>query len=165
MKQQGVVLIVAMLILLLIGFLVVTLYETNLMQLRMASNDQDQIKAMHTALSIIDAIYAREKNFPLRGREGHRVCALGVGDSRCDESLLIVEESLIPKRAQVNYFVLRRGPAEISLPVMPQDRVSSASQYHAALFEIQADFVGNGERRASVTVHQGVLVRLVKTGD
>lgn len=157
-RQHGLVLILALLILLATALLASTLFETNLMQMRMAGNEQARAQALQGALSVVDAVLEDHANFPLHGQVGDRFCPAGTADSNCDAVLAALDPRAVGTQAVLGYFLTRKGPLELALPVMAEGRASSGRHYRAALFEVTSAARTVGAR---VSVSQGILVRLV----
>jgi len=148
---------VALLILLATALLASTLFETNLIQMRMAGNEQARAQALQDALSVIDAVLENYANLPLHGQVGDRFCPAGAADSSCNAVLAAVDPHRLGARAEIDYSLTRKGPLELALPVMPEERASSGRYYRAALFEVT---VAARTRGARVSVSQGILLRL-----
>lgn len=157
--QGGVILIAAMVILLVIALLVTTMFESNLMQQQMAGNARKKAHAQQAAMTVVDALLERRDHFSLRAAPGQRRCSQDDGAGHCVGTALVIDEQYLPEAGALRFSIERKGPWEIGLPVMSEDKASSGRHFRAALFDVQVSFVGGHVDSASVTVHQGVLIR------
>jgi hypothetical protein len=157
--QEGAVLIVALLVLLLLATLATAVAQTNLLQLHMAANDEAKVGALQQSLAVVDAVLALPGSTPLAGGVGYRVCAVAALEPGCDENTLAIDGRVKPGSGALEYRVTRVAPALARMPVMNEDSASSGIFYRAAKYEIAVvyDGISTGLGRAAVT--QGVLVR------
>jgi hypothetical protein len=149
-KQNGLVLLVSLLILLLIGVVATTVTETNIMQLRMAGNDESKTAALERALAVVDAILDRAKNTPVVGGIGYQV----------PKDSIVIHEEVTNAKGTFGYSVTRVGPLETTIPVMNQAMASSGTEYRAARFELTATYDGSAHNLGKATVVQGVLIKI-----
>jgi hypothetical protein len=155
------VLLVSLLVLLLFAVIASTVLRGNLLQLRMAGNDEAQNAALQQGLAAVDALFASRAGFHLNGGVGHRVCAVDATDSSCDARLLRLPVGLGRAGAAMDYWIVRAAPLEQRLPVMDETDASSTAFYRAARFEIGARYDDTAQGLARAAVVQGVVVRLV----
>ena len=71
-RQEGAVLIIALMFLLLLTLVATTGAETSTLQLQMAGNEQSRVEAQQQALAIIDAILDDSDNTPVVGGVGSK---------------------------------------------------------------------------------------------
>ena len=160
-QQKGLVLIVSLLVLLLLAIIATTVSETNLLQLRMAGNEQAKTEALQRSLALVDAILDNASNTPVVGGIGYKICKQGVSGGGCNTSTITVDGTLEPAAiGDFDYFVTRVGPLETTIPVMSEQMASSGTAYKAAKFEITSDYDGSDENLGRARVVQGILVRI-----
>ncbi len=161
-RQEGAVLIVALMFLLLLTLVATTGAETSTLQLQMAGNEQSRVEAQQQALAIIDAILDDSDNTPVVGGVGYKMCDLGSTDVSCDltEIELASTVTTMPSGVGLDYFVTRVGPLETDAPSMAEEQASSASAYKFVRQEITASFDGSQARLGRSTIVQGVQIRI-----
>ena len=160
--QEGAVLIIAMMFLLLLTIIATTGAETSTLQLQMAGNEQSRVEAQQRTLAILDAIMDDSDNTPVVGGVDYKICDLSSTDGSCDltEIELAAAVTTVPAGVGLDYFVTRVGPLEIDAPPMAEEQASSASAYKFARQEITASFDGSQARLGRSTIVQGVQVRI-----
>lgn len=158
-RQRGLVLIISLLILLMTSILAATVYETNTLQMRMAGNEQTREGALQRTLATVDAIVARQENFPLHGSIGYRACDVEAMDESCDETSIVVDRGRAPWARPADYSIVRKGPLEVGLPSMAEGSASSGWHYRAALYEVRVAGAGDKRDPGEKTMAQGVLIR------
>jgi Tfp pilus assembly protein PilX len=161
-KQDGMVMIISLIFLLLLSLVATTTAETNTLQLKMAGNSQLQADAQQRVMAILDAILDNPTNTPVVGAIGHKICDQGSGDASCDQTLITLDASLtnVPSGSSNDYFVTRMGPLETGAPVMAESMASSASAFNVARYEIAASFQGDAVRLGNSTIVQGITVKI-----
>lgn len=167
-SQRGVVLVVSLLVLLVLGVIAATMARTSLLELRMAGNEEARIAALQQALTGIDAVLADPANLPPASTLGHRSCLDGVTATGCDDHAITIASAALPATGDLDLAAVRVAPLAGPMPVMAQDRASSAIHYVVGKFEVQARYDGSGEQRGHAALAQGVLVRQpasVRTGE
>ena len=161
-RQDGAVLIIALMFLLLLALVAVTTSETNTLQLQMAGNDQLRVDAQQRVMAILDAILDNDNNTPVMGDVGYKICDQGSLEASCDQTLISLDASItnVPSGTSSTYFVTRMGPLETGAPVMSESMASSASAFNVARYEITASFQGEAARLGSSTIVQGITVKI-----
>jgi Tfp pilus assembly protein PilX len=161
-KQDGAVLIIALMFLLLIALVAATASETNTLQLQMAGNDQLRADAQQRVMAILDAILDNADNTPVIGDIGYKICAAGSTAAGCDQALISLDSAVtdVPNGTSNDYFVTRVGPLETGAPVMSESMASSASAFNVARYEITASFEGEAARLGNSTIVQGITVKI-----
>jgi hypothetical protein len=167
-KQEGAVLIISMVILLLLGIIASITAQTNALQLQMAGNDEAKSDAVQRALGIVDAIMGDENNTPIVGGIGYKICAVsGASDEDCDAQMIDIAEELADiqlPNTSATFHATRVGPLETTIPVMSENMANSASQYRAVRYEIVSEFDGTEVKLGRARVAQGVLVKIPAPG-
>jgi len=161
-RQDGAVLIIALMFLLLIALVAATTSETNTLQLQMAANDQLRVEAQQRVMAILDAILDNDNNTPVIGDIGYKICDQSSLEASCDQALISLDSSItdVPSGTSNNYFVTRMGPLETGAPVMSESMASSASAFNVARYEVTASFDGEAARLGSSTIVQGITIKI-----
>jgi Tfp pilus assembly protein PilX len=161
-KQDGTVLIISMVFLLLISLIASTAAETNTLQMQMAGNNQLRADAHQRVMAILDAILDDSNNTPIVGNVGYKICDTASTDTSCNRALISLSSTVTssPSGTSQDYFVTRTGPLETGAPVMDESTVSSASAFNMARLEVTASFDGNAVRLGNSKIVQGVTVKI-----
>ncbi len=161
-KQDGAVMIISLVFLLLISLVATTAAETNTLQLQMAGNNQLRADAQQRVMAILDAILDNSDNTPVIGTVGYKICDEGSTDVSCNQTLISLDSAVtsVPSGASNDYFVTRVGPLETGAPVMDESMVSSASAFNVARYEITASFSGDAVRLGNSTIVQGITIKI-----
>ncbi len=166
-KQGGVVLIVSLIFLLLLAILATTVSETNLLQLRMARNDEAKMEVTQRALAIVDAILDDTDNIPVVGNIGYKICETDtatIPTTGCDEHEITMPTELLDSLADIDYYVERVGPLEVAVPFLDEDMAGSATAVKVARQQITVSFDRTETNQGAVTLVQGYLRLIVSTG-
>jgi hypothetical protein len=158
--QRGVVLVVSLLVLLLLGIIATTVARTNLLQLRMAGNDEARTAAMQQALAVVDAVLPSAVGRVPAGDVGYRLCLPGSDDTGCDEYSLALEGGALPATGSTAVAVTRVAPLEERMPVLAEAQASSTVYYRVAKLEVQVSYDGSAAGIGRATIAQGLLLRL-----
>jgi len=162
-KQQGAILIVALLFLLLTAAISATVMNTSVIESRMANNEQFQEEAFQKVQAIANALVADDSNLVVTGNVGHKICATGVSGDGCNTSIITLPSSVtnVPSGVTLDYYAERQGPLFAPLPFrLGEDQAGSAAVYNAALFEVVASYDGTAQRLGKAEIAQGVAVRV-----
>ncbi len=159
--QSGAVLVVALLVLLLLGLLSSTVYQTNILALKMAGNDEAQLDSLQQTLAVVDGIVARRRNFELRGPVGFRSCSAAAPDPGCNQRSLTIDAAAEPTWGSAVAAVTRQGPLLAPLPVMDENSASSSVIYRAAIFEVEVWYQTALRAGAGTHLAQGVRLRVL----
>lgn len=163
-NQQGTVIVIALIFLLLTGLISITAVKTSIFETKMASNEQLKEEAFQTVQGVVNAISADIGNFVVAGDIGYRMCAPGV--SGCDANTIVLD-SITTKitGSNVTYDVTRLAPLFAPIPFRAtEDNASSAKSYSAALFEINAEYDGSQDRLGQAAIAQGVAIKVANAG-
>ncbi|MFT4519623.1 MAG: hypothetical protein ACI9JM_002020 [Halioglobus sp.] len=161
--EQGVILLLVMVFMLLLGMVATTVLSTASLELRMASNDQLQEEAYQQARGIASELSQKPEHFPVTGGVGFTACAVGDKSEGCDDFILAVLLSAkVPDGVQLSYRIVRLGPLVTKgFPIREsQSGASSAGSVNAALFEIDVQIDGSGQGLGSARVVRGIAVPL-----
>ena len=161
-RQQGMVLIVSLLLLLAMALLAITVSQTNVLQLQMSGNDQAKVESLQHGLAITDAIIADKGNTAVVGDVGFRLCDAGL-TSGCDDYLLIVDSAVLDPDATIDYYVERVGPELTSAPFLDEEFASSAAAFSVARQEIVVSYDRSSSGLGKVEVVQGLLRLIPKS--
>lgn len=163
--QSGMVLLVTLLILLLMAIIAATVTETNVMQLRMAGNDEAKTDALQRALAVVDGLIDRPGNTPVIGDVGYTLCSPDAPDPNnvCNEKTLAVPPGVIAvsEKSKYDYYVERMGPKTVSLGAIGRRDEDEADnfEYLGATFEVAGSYDGTGDNLGRAAVVQGVLIK------
>ncbi|MCW8195244.1 hypothetical protein F6455_10640 [Proteobacteria bacterium 005FR1] len=163
--QQGAVLIVALIFLLLTAMISGTVMQTSILEVKMAGNEQLQEEAFQRVQAVANAITADPNNLVVAGDVGYKICPAGV--SGCDNNSLALPTLVtnVPTGVALSYHVERLGPLFAPMPFrMSEANAGSASAYSAALFEISADYDGGSAGLGSSRIAQGIALRVANSG-
>lgn len=160
-RQRGVVLLLSLLVLLLLALIAVTVSRGSLLQLHMAANEETRMSAMQWALAAIDNAFDSHQGLGADAAVGRRTCSTGSTDPLCDVRSIELDSKLASAaEAALEVAVERVAPHLARMPVMAEDRASSAVAYRAARFEITARYGGGAASRGGAQVVQGIQLRL-----
>lgn len=160
-KQDGVALIVCLIMLLLIGLVATAGSQVGQLELFMAGNSEAKSDAMQRSLAAVDAVLEEPDDYlPVTGDIGHVICK--VGDT-CDADLIDLASShpqLPDQDKYTSITVTRAGPLETPLPVMDENNASSGVAYKGARFEVTAEYDDSASGLGKARVTQGVMYRI-----
>ena len=167
-KDDGTVLILALVFMLMLAVISTTALHTALLQLRMAGNDQFLEEAFHKAEAIADELSQSPDNFLLDTEVGHSNCPLDPKILDCEFRLLPVPVSASTSEGyEFDYRITRQDPLLWQdFPMREsQATVPNSRTFDAAIFEVDVRVDGSRKRRGSAHVVQGVAVRAMLVGD
>lgn len=160
-QQQGAILLLSLVFLLLLAIVASTVARTSTLQLQMAGNEQFRQAASQKAQAVVSALIESEANFPLYGDIGHSLCDSA---SVCDENTLAVAMSTeaVPDGVALHYQVQRKGPLLLdSLPYRAAEQSAISSRhFDLALFEVSAEVDGRSVRQGHARVVEGIARRV-----
>jgi Tfp pilus assembly protein PilX len=159
-RQNGVVLLIAMIFLLLLAIIAGTVTQTSILEFFMAGNAQFREEAFQEAQAVVTEISSDINNFPVAGGIGYTACKTGAG---CDSNLIPLVGAV---STTADYRVVRRGPLILeSLPFRQGESSGSSSPtFDAVIFEIQVAVDGSDSRLGSAEIVQGMAVRIASSG-
>ena len=168
-RQQGMVLIVSLLLLLAMALLAMSVSQTNVLQLQMSGNDQAKMESLQHGLAITDAIIADKGNTAVVGDVGFRLCDVGLTTEEaialgCNDDLIVVDSAVLdPDADDIEYYVERVGPELTSAPFLDEDFASSAAAFSVARQEIVVSYDRSSSGLGKVEVVQGLLRLIPKS--
>lgn len=162
--QQGAVLVIALIFLLLTGLISVSSMKTSIFETKMASNEQLKEEAFQTTQGVINAMTSDINNFVIAGDVGYKICKAGV--SGCDSTTITLNASTTTLTANnVEYHITRKAPLFAPIPFRAsEENASSAKAYSAALFEVNAEYDGSQDRLGQAAIAQGVAIKVANAG-
>jgi len=153
--QQGSVLLISLIFLLILTLAATTTMRTSTLELRMAGNEQSRVETFELTQSIVDEVVGNPNNIRVNGDVGYVNCTAGI--SGCSANDVIVDANLLPiARAPNAAVIVERLEPALSAP--PRGIDSSADAFSAARFEVDATYDGNAINEGRVGLVQGVLV-------
>ena len=161
-KQQGAVLIVALMFLLLTAMISATVMQTSIMETHMANNEQLREEAFQQVQAVANAISADSNNLVIAGDVGYTICSASLS-SGCDAYQISLTSAVttVPTGASLDYTVERLGPLFAPLPFRAsEENAGSANAYKAALFEVNADYDGVAAGLGQAKIAQGIAMRV-----
>lgn len=163
-SQQGTVIVIALIFLLLTGLISVTSMKTSIFETKMASNEQLKEEAFQTTQGVINAITSDIDNFVIAGDVGYKICKAGAAG--CDSTAIALASSTATLTANhVEYSITRKAPLFAPIPFRAsEENASSAKSYSAALFEVNAEYDGSQDRLGQAAIAQGVAIKVANAG-
>jgi Tfp pilus assembly protein PilX len=148
-KQNGAVLAVCMVFLLLLAMIGTIGMQTSTMELRMAGNEQARIEYVQVARSILDELKTDSSNFSLFGGDYYTFCDASstvdtVNIYGCDDNstLTMTETSFIPAGSAVNFRVTNMGQATGAGAISDSGGSGSSGIFQRRIYEVQATVDG-----------------------
>lgn len=164
-QQQGAVLIVALIFLLLTAMISGTVMQTSVLEVKMAGNEQLREEAFQRVQAIANAVTADSSNLVVAGNIGYTICPSGVAGCDNNSLSLISQVIAVPSGVNLDYKVQRLAPLFAPMPFrMSEDNAGSANAYSAALFEIDANYDGSDNGLGRAQIAQGIAVRIASSG-
>ena len=161
-KNNGAVLILAMVFLFLLTMIAATVMQTSQQEFQMAGNNQFREEASLRAQAIASELSAEYDNFPVSGDIGYTICDPNAPVAECDDRFSVQPGfgTAAPIGVEISYQVERQGPLLLeSLPFrQSESSVSSSPAFDAAIFEVQVAVDGSSVRLGRAEVVQGVAV-------
>jgi hypothetical protein len=159
-RQQGAVLIVALLFLIAMTLYTLSSMRSSNISLHMAQNEESLVAATQAAQALADALVADPGSTLVVGQTGYAVCT--AGQVNCDRSDLSVDNQVLSTAIAENHISARveRIGSEFSPP--PRAVESSIDKFAGASFRVITtyDRVDDGLGRRQIT--EGVLVLVPK---
>jgi hypothetical protein len=162
-RQQGMVLIVSLLLLLAMSLLAMSVSQTNVLQLQMSGNDQAKVESLQHGLAITDAIIADSGNTAVVGDVGFRLCDPALSTDGCDDWLISIDSAVLDPDATFDYYVQRSGPELTSAPFLDEKFASSAAAFSVARQEIVVSYDRSSDGLGKVELVQGLLRLIPKS--
>ena len=159
-RQQGAILVVALMFLIAITLLTLSSMRATNIGLYMAQNEESRIAAEQAAQALADAIVANPSATPVYGMQGYTACT--AGQSNCDRYDLPVGDPVLESAIASSYIsarVERVGPI-----FRPPPRVveSSIDKFTSAGFRVTTTYDRVDEGLGQEEITEGVLVLVPK---
>lgn len=159
-KQQGAILIVALMFLIAITLYTLSSMSSSNIGLYLAQNEESRVAAEQAAQALADAIVSTPASTPVVGQSGFTACT--AGESGCTRNDLAIVNATLASQVAANHMQARveRTGSEFQPP--PRAVETSIDKFTSATFRITTTFdrVGEGLGREQVT--EGVLVLVPK---
>jgi len=159
-KQQGAILVIALMFLIAITLLTISSMRATNIGLFMAQNEESRIAAEQAAQALADAIVANPSATPVFGMQGFTACT--AGQTNCDRYDLAIQDPVLSSAIASNHIsarVERVGPI-----FRPPPRVveSSIDKFTSAGFRVTTTYDRVDEGLGRQQVSEGVLVLVPK---
>jgi hypothetical protein len=159
-KQQGAILVIALMFLVAITLLTISSMRATNIGLYMAQNEESRIAAEQAAQALADAIVANPSATPVFGMQGFTACT--AGQTSCDRYDLAIQDPVLSSAIASNHIsarVERVGPI-----FRPPPRVveSSIDKFTSAGFRVTTTYDRVDEGLGRQQVSEGVLVLVPK---
>ena len=154
-RQQGSVLLISLVFLVILTLAATTSMRTSTMEMRMAGNEEIRVSTLEMAQSIVDEVVGNPDNVIVSGDVGYVNCTANVAG--CNETSVTIDEALLPaaEAGKAQVIVERLSPA---LSPAPRGINSSADAFLAARFEVDATYDGTADGEGRAGIVQGVIV-------
>jgi len=157
-QQEGMVLLLALVFVLMLALVVGVVVRSGTLQLHMAANDQQREEASHVAQDIAAELVTHPENFSLAAAVGYTRCAPGGAGPGCDNRDLVGPAAgSAGSGYQVDYRVTRRAPLLWNAPA-PRGGGTELTGGDVAIFEIDVRVEGLGAKPGRARAIQGVAV-------
>ena len=159
-KQQGAILIIALMFLIAITLYTLSSMRSSNIGLYLAHNEESRVAAEQAAQALADAIVSTPASTPVVGQSGFTACT--AGQSGCNRNDLAIVNATLAGQVAADHMQARveRTGSEFQPP--PRAVETSIDKFTSATFRVTTTFdrVGEGLGREQVT--EGVLVLVPK---
>jgi hypothetical protein len=155
-RQQGAVLVVSLIFLIVLGLLGLASMGTSRIELRLANNTEARATAHQAAQALAEAVAATPAMTPVLGAAGYTVCTPGLPD--CDDDSLYMPAGELADAVADGYLT---GTAVMTAPTNgppPRGLGFSADKFSATTFEVNAIYDRADAGLGSADVTQGLIV-------
>jgi len=160
-NQQGAVLIVALVFLLLTAMISATVMQTSILEMKMAGNEQMREESFQRVQAIANAIAADTTNLVIAGDVGYKICATGASGCNSTTINLAADVVDVPTGVTLDYYAERQAPLFAPMPFrLGENAAGSATAYQAAIFEIDATYDGTSANLGRARIAQGIAMRV-----
>lgn len=164
-RQQGVVLVVALVLLVAITLLSLAGISTTTLELQMATNQQERVNAFQQAETGIDAVSADLNNFAVSGLVGQEHCTTGFHDNRyydaTGEVTCITPDLTVPAAYDLTDSRAAVGRLPPRLQAAPRFIETSVEKLKVATFKIDSRFDSRDTGGGRAEHHQGLIVSVL----
>lgn len=155
-KQDGVILVVALLFLVTITLLTVASMRSSNIGLQMVQNEESQIVAVQGAQALADAIVSDPGTTPVIGLSGYTYCTSAAYG--CDQTDLSVDNEILSVAIAANELSARVERTGLSFRPPPRIVESSIDKFSSASFEVTTIYDRSDELLGRRQITEGVLV-------
>jgi hypothetical protein len=157
-KQDGAVLMISAVMIVVIGMLTISLMGMSRLQVRMSNNEEARLNALQSAQSSNEAIIGNPSTTPVIGGAGYKLCTENV--SPCDQETLVMPTTemteLITKG--MLWAVAFRGDPEFRNP--PRGAGWSIDKFTSTTFTIESTFDATKHGLGIAEIEEGLVVML-----
>ncbi len=158
-RQQGVVLFVALILLVITTLLGLHATRGSALQILMAGNEQERMVAFETSQASIDAVVANKANYPVVGDPGLTNC--NAVETDCDRYTVALSGPPFDEHeGMIGVRVTRLAPG-FSAP--PRGLETSADKFAVSSFSVRSDFNDTEAGGGRSQIVQGLMVLVPKS--
>jgi hypothetical protein len=159
-RQQGAVLVVALMFLVAITLLTISSMRSSNIGLHMAQNEESRIAAIQSAQALADVIVANPAATPVVGKSGFTACT--PGQPNCDRNNLPVSDPMLASDVANYHLSARVERTGGTFQPPPRAVESSIDKFTSASFKVTTTFdrVDEGLGRQAIT--EGIMVLVPK---
>ncbi len=170
-RQQGVVLCVALILLVVSTLLGLYATRDSTLQLLMAGNEQERMVAFETAQATIDAVLATKENYQVTGDPGQTNCNAAAPElvreveSGCDRytvesnTAAFAEPPFSHYTDKIGVLITRMAPA---FAPPPRGLETSADKFSVSSFSVRSHFDNTAGAGGRSEIMQGLMVLVPK---
>lgn len=159
-KQQGAILIIALMFLIAITLYTLSSMGSSTIGLYLAQNEESRIAAEQAAQALADAIVSTPASTPVVGQSGYTACT--AGESGCSSNDLAIINATLANEIAASHMRARveRTGAEFQPP--PRVVETSIDKFTSATFRVTTTFDRTDAGLGRQQVTEGVLVLVPK---
>jgi Tfp pilus assembly protein PilX len=159
-RQQGAILMIALMFLVTITLLTLSSMRSSNIGLHLAQNEESRVAAGQAAQALIDAIVASPSSTPVVGVTGYSACT--PGETGCDRNDLSIPNPTLAAEVTANHLQARVDRVGTLFRPPPRAVETSIDKFSSASFRIVTtyDRIDDGLGREQIT--GGVLVLVPK---
>ncbi len=159
-KQQGAILIIALMFLVTITLLTLSSMKSSNMGLFLAQNEESRIAAEQAAQALADAIVSTPASTPVVGQTGFTSCT--ANESGCSTNDLPVPNPVLASQVASDYMQARVERTGATFQPPPRVVESSIDKFTSATFSVTTTFDRTADGLGRQRVTEGVLVLVPK---
>jgi hypothetical protein len=157
-RQEGAVLMISAIMLVVIGMLTMSLLGLTRMQVRMATNEESRVNAVQSAQSANEAIISNPSTTPVIGGVGYQLCTTNIAD--CDQYTLVMPTPEMEALVTDNYLraIAFRGAPLFRNP--PRGTDWSLDKFTSTTFTLGSTFDRTADGQGAATIQEGLVVMI-----
>ena len=157
-KQQGAVLMISAVMLVVIGMLTMSLMGMSRMEVRMATNEEFRVNAIQASQSSNEAIISNPSTTPVVGGVGYKLCTTNLAS--CDQYTLVMPTAEMQALISEDHLsaVAFRGEPLFRNP--PRGTDWSLDKFTSTTFTVQSTFDRTADGQGAAQVEEGLVVML-----